>query len=314
MQTSNWTMAEIKNINESPGVQNSQQSFHHTGVLADANSKSLQLTGILQSALELNKILELFSDEISSVVAHDGLSYVNRDENYAISFGETALHSCSYQLVLLDKYIGELTFNRQKRFSDKEIKQLETLIAALIYPLRNALLYKQAVEKAHRDPVTGVGNRAAMDNAVEQELDLAIRHGTPLSMILLDIDKFKQINDTYGHIAGDAVLKRVADCMIESMRRSDIIYRYGGEEFVILLRTTHELGAKLLAERIRKSVESMHFKYDNFKIKVTVSAGLTSLQDGDDASSLLDRCDHALYEAKESGRNCVVISEAEKKS
>lgn len=309
MQTSNINMAEIKNINESPSVQNTQQSFHHTGVLVDANNKSLQLTGILQSTLELSKILELFHDEISSVVPHDGLSYINKEESYAINFGEATLHRCSYQLVLLDKNIGELVFHRQKKFNDKEISRLETLIAALIYPLRNALLYKQAVEKAHRDPVTGVGNRAAMDNALEQELDLSVRHNTTLAAIIFDIDKFKQINDTYGHIAGDAVLKRVADNMVESMRRSDIIYRYGGEEFVILLRSTHELGAKLLAERIRKSVESMHFKYDDFKIHVTVSAGLSSVQPNDTAKSLLDRCDQALYQAKEKGRNCVAIAE-----
>lgn len=302
-------MAEIKDINKSPGVQDTHQAYYHSGNVPDASSKSLQLTGILQSTLELNKILELFDDEISSVVPHDGLSYGNREEDYGINFGKEARHRCSYQLVLLDKEVGDLVFYRNTKFTDKEIKQLETMIAALIYPLRNALLYKRAVEKAHRDPLTGVNNRAAMESALSQEMNLARRHGTALSMIILDIDKFKQINDTYGHIAGDAILKRVTESMAECVRNSDIIYRYGGEEFIVLLRNTKKPGAKLLAERIRQAVESMHFKYEEFRINITVSAGLASFKKGDTEKTFLDRCDQALYEAKQSGRNCVVVSE-----
>lgn len=307
-QQPNIRMAEIKDINKSPGVQDTHQAYYHSGNIPDANSKSLQLTGILQSTLELNKILELFDDEIISVVPHDGLKYDNSGEDYSIRFGEEARHRCSYQLVLLDKDVGDLIFFRNTKFNDKEIKQLETMIAALIYPLRNALLYKRAVEKAHRDPVTGVNNRTAMDSALVQEMNLAKRHAVPLSMIILDIDKFKQINDTYGHIAGDAILKRVAECMAECVRGSDIIYRYGGEEFVVLLRNTKKPGAKLLAERIRKSVESMHFNYEDFKIMITVSAGLSSFIKNDSAKTFLERCDVALYEAKEKGRNCVVVA------
>ncbi len=309
MQQPNLRMAEIKDINKSPGVQNTHQAYYHSGNLADANTKSLQLTGILQSTLELNKILELFDDEIISIVPHEGLAYGNKDEDYAIKFGEEARHRCSYQLVLLNKDIGELIFYRNTKFGDKEIKQLETMIAALIYPLRNALLYKRAVEKAHRDPVTGVNNRTAMDAALGQEINLAKRHRTALSIIILDIDKFKPINDTYGHITGDVILKKVAECMAESVRDSDIIYRYGGEEFVVLLRNTKKPGAKLLAERIRHAIEVMVYQYDDFKISVTVSAGLASLKKGDSMKSLLTRCDSALYQAKERGRNCVVVAE-----
>ena len=308
-QQQNIKMVEIKNINKSPGVQDTHQAYHHSGNIPDASSKSLQLTGILQSTLEMKKILELFDDEISSVVPHDGLGYDNPDENYTTFFGEEARHRCSYQLVLLDREIGDLVFYRNTKFTDNEIKQLETMIAALIYPLRNALLYKQAVEKAHRDPVTGVNNRTAMDSALLQEMNLAKRHTVPLSMIIVDIDKFKQINDTYGHIAGDAILKKVAECMAECVRGSDIIYRYGGEEFVVLLRNTKKPGAKLLAERIRKAVEAMHYKYEDFTIKITVSAGLTAFRKNDTLKSFLERSDAALYEAKQAGRNCVVVAD-----
>ena len=309
MYASNINMADIKNINESPGVQNTRNAIHHNGAVSDINEKSLQLTSILQSTLELNKLLELFSDEAAAIVPHDGLHYVNNDEGYSCLFGEEALHRCSYMLVLIGKQIGELTFYRARRFEDTELKQLEVLMTALIYPLRNALLYKQALEKAYSDPLTGIGNRVALDNALAQELDIARRYNNALSIIVLDVDKFKQINDGYGHIAGDAILRRVADCMVESMRQSDIIYRYGGDEFVILLRSTNKDGAKLLAERIRLSVESAHERCKEFQVPVTISAGITAMLTGDTPESIIERCDTGLYEAKKRNRNCVVIAE-----
>ncbi len=301
-------MAEIEQSHKAAGVQNAQQSFHHSGVSAGVDNRALQLSGTLQSTLELGEVLTLFHAQSAALIPHDGLSYLNKEADYALELGAAAAHRCSYQLLLLDENIGELVFARRTKFTDSEISRLESLIAALIYPLRNALLYKQAVERAHRDTVTGVGNRAAMDNALEQELDLALRHGTTLSAMMLDIDHFKQINDSYGHAAGDTVLRRVADSMVECVRRSDIIYRYGGEEFVILLRNTRALGASLLAERIRQSVEAAHFRYEDYTIQVTISAGLSSIRQDDTAKSLLDRCDQALYQAKEGGRNRIAVA------
>ena len=301
-------MAEIKDINDAPGAQNTSQACHFGGDTSDVDNKSLQLATILQSTLELNKLLELFDDELSSLVVHDGLAYINKEENHNISFGEEARHRCSYRLVLMDSDIGELILYRHSKFDEEETQQVENTIAALVYPLRNAILYKQAVEKAYRDPLTGVNNRAALDNALEQEINLAKRHGTPLSVIIFDIDNFKRINDTYGHITGDAVLKRIAESMTQSARGSDVIYRYGGEEFVILLRNTDESGATLLAERIRQAIDSIIFKYDNFDIRITASAGLSSIRAEDDLNSLLERSDKALYDAKQQGRNRIVVA------
>ncbi len=308
MHNIKFDMAEIKDIKDAPGTQNTHQSCHFGSDATAGSDKSLRLATILQSTLELNKLLELFDDELSSLIEHDGLAYANKEENHSIDFGERARHSCSYRLILLDNDIGELTVYRHIKFEESETALLENTIAALVYPLRNAILYKQAVEKAYRDPLTGVNNRAALDNALKQEINLAQRHDNPLSVIMFDVDNFKRINDTYGHIAGDAVLKRIAESMTESARGSDIIYRYGGEEFIILLRNTDEAGAALLAERIRLAVESIIFKYDSFDIRVSTSAGLTTLIPGDDLNSLLERCDEALYEAKGQGRNRVVVA------
>ncbi len=308
MQTTIVNMAKYKDIKDAPGIQNTQQSYHFSGDIPDVSDKALQLANILQSTLELDKLLELFDDELSLLVLHDGLTYINQEENHNITFGKEERHRCSYRLVLLDNSIGELQLFRRTKFDENETLILENTIAALVYPLRNAILYKQAVEKAYRDPLTGVNNRAALDNALEQEINLAKRHNTALSVIILDVDNFKHVNDTYGHIAGDTALKRIAESMLECARGSDVIYRYGGEEFVILLRNTERSGAILLAERIRKSIESIMLKYDNFDIRVTASEGLATMTPEDDLASLLGRCDKALYEAKGKGRNRVIFS------
>jgi diguanylate cyclase (GGDEF)-like protein len=300
---------EMTDINDNPNpsdVQNRHQAIHHTGDFANVDERSLLLSRVLQSTLELSKVLELFSDEISAIVPYNGLSYDNDEESFSIRFGDEAQHRCSYTLTLLDKSIGNLVFYREQEFLEGELALLETMIAALIYPLRNAILYKRAIEKAHKDTVTGVSNRTAMDTNLYQEVDLAGRHSQNLSLILLDIDRFKQINDTYGHIAGDTILKRVAESMSETVRGSDIIYRFGGEEFVVVLRSTNHEGAMLLAERIRADVELMHVKYDDLSIQVTLSAGVSSYQSEDTTKSLLERCDSAMYQAKENGRNQVV--------
>jgi len=304
-------MADLNGINKPGEAQEYHQAYIHPGNKPEASGQSLQLSWVLQSTLELNKLLQLFDQELACVIAHDGFHYENKEDNLFISIGDKAPCRCSYQLLLQDKEIGVVNFYRASKFSDQEKTQLETMISALIYPLRNALLYNYAVEKAHRDPVTGVNNRTALDSDLAQEINLAKRHTIPLSIIIFDLDKFKQINDTYGHIAGDILLKRVADCMVTSVRGSDIIYRYGGEEFVVLLRNTEKPGAKLLAERIRKAVESMHLEDDGLKAKITLSAGLTSLGKNDSVVSFLERCDEALYKAKQAGRNCVIVAETD---
>jgi diguanylate cyclase (GGDEF)-like protein len=192
-------------------------------------------------------------------------------------------------------------------FLPKETHLLETLLCALVYPLRNAILYKRALETAFKDPVTGISNRAAMDTVIRREVELSRRHGNQLSLIMLDIDKFKAVNDTHGHLAGDALLKGLAMCLQECIRSSDIVFRYGGEEFAIVLSNTDLPGAQLLAERIRRAVELREFRLERLAIKITVSVGVAQLGPKDDMPILIERADRALYAAKAQGRNRVVI-------
>src|SRR3990172_11709656 len=111
-------------------------------------ASTLHMANVLQSSLELPKLMEMFEREVKQVVPHDGMEYANAEERTQITFGHEARHSCSYDLVVMDKWLGQITFRREQRFSKNETDELEALICALVYPLRNALLYKRALETA----------------------------------------------------------------------------------------------------------------------------------------------------------------------
>lgn len=270
-------------------------------------SKILALSGILQSTLEINELLALFAKEIRQFIKYDGLTYRFPSLKIDIRLGDQTTNNCGYELVVAGDHLGDLNFFRSYPFETSELETIENLLAGLLYPLRNTLLYQRAVESATIDPLTGVRNRAAMDSAMKREIGLALRHNTPLSVILMDLDHFKSINDRHGHLYGDQALKSAAQCAEQSIRESDMIFRYGGEEFLILLSGTDLDGAQLLAERIRQNIETMPPQTDQ-AISMTVSLGVTTLNPLDDINSLFQRLDNALYRAKEIGRNRVVVS------
>jgi diguanylate cyclase (GGDEF)-like protein len=204
--------------------------------------------------------------------------------------------------------LGELVFRRNQRFSEQEQGNIESLLAALLYPMRNTLLYRAATQSALRDPLTGTGNRIAMDQTLQREIELSRRHLQPLSLLMLDIDHFKQINDTHGHCAGDDVLKAVAASIKNQLRNVDMVFRYGGEEFLILLSNTSREAAAMVGERLRFAAQTEEFLADGRLIGLTVSLGCSTLLPGESAESLLRRADNALYIAKREGRNRLTMA------
>jgi len=281
----------------------SHPTFHQSN---EARSQRWEIANALQTTLNIEQLFKLFSRSVQHLTGHNGFSYTNEAENLSISGGTTAHHSCSYQLIVEQDDLGELKLMRRRRFSEKEIEQIEETICCLVYPLRNALLYRQALKSAHTDPLTNLNNRISMDDCIKREWDLARRQKTPLSMMLLDIDLFKSINDQYGHAFGDTVLKAVAQSIKNTVRASDIVFRFGGEEFVVVLSNTAIGGAMLLAERIRLAVESLLIYEEQFRVSVTISLGVTQLQANDSVEELFVNADKAMYQAKHNGRNQVV--------
>ena len=270
-------------------------------------ASTLHLANLLQSALELEKLIEVFADEVNRLLPLSGLEYVNREEQVMLTLGREGRHSNSYDLVVLDKSLGVITFRGDDRLEESHLQQLEALICALVYPLRNALMYKRALDTALKDPVTGINNRAALNATIDREVNLSHRHGYALSVVMLDLDHFKRINDKYGHLAGDTVLRTLAGRITDCTRGSDMVFRYGGEEFTVVLSNTEIDGAALLAERIRKAIAAIPIVIDDFEIPVTVSIGVSTLETGDTSATLINRADAALYDAKTAGRNRVMI-------
>jgi len=270
---------------------------------------ALQIANMLQTTLDITKLIEIYSNEIKALIPHDSITLENKAYDVNITIGTKARNTCSYQLVVAAQSLGQLTLSRKKKFSDHETETLEYLLCGLVYPLRNALSYNAALIAAAKDPLTGINNRSAMNSTIIRETEMARRHETPLSMIELDIDFFKKINDTYGHAAGDVVLKSVAEVIKHCTRSSDIVFRSGGEEFILVLSSTDKKGALLLAERIRKAIEKHQFHYGKVNIDVTASLGVSCYEKGDNSESLYEKTDSALYLAKNEGRNCVRFAE-----
>jgi diguanylate cyclase (GGDEF)-like protein len=171
--------------------------------------------------------------------------------------------------------------------------------------------FRRLYESSIRDGLTGVHNRKFLDDRLLAEFAFAKRHGTPLSVVMFDIDHFKQVNDTHGHQAGDLVLRSTGAVMHASIRAEDIVARYGGEEFAILVPGVDRAQAAVMAERIRALIEEQAIIDQDREIRITVSGGVacTSQAQHESAADLLAAADRALYAAKEAGRNRIVVAE-----
>jgi diguanylate cyclase len=171
-----------------------------------------------------------------------------------------------------------------------------------IHGLHKSLQEEQSLRMI--DALTGIPNRAAYDDRIQHEFMRWQRENTPVSVLAWDIDRFKEINDAYGHSAGDKVLRVIAQHLAQHVRGTDFVARYGGEEFVMLLVGTDAAQAAMTADKIRAGIESMGFHFHNKPVAVTASCGITTFRGDDTPETIFDRADRALYRAKDDGRNC----------
>ncbi len=189
-------------------------------------------------------------------------------------------------------------------FTPDRLDILHVLVNQIAVSLDNARMYQAVEAMATTDALTGLCNRRSFQERLAEMLRRAERHHRPLTLIICDIDHFKKINDTYGHLVGDAVLKRVAQVVGSCVRKVDIAARYGGEEFAVVLEATDAEGGRQLAERIRQEVQKLVLTADSTTFGCTMSLGMATFPgDGEDERLLLQRADQALYYAKRHGRN-----------
>lgn len=269
------------------------------------NLHHYDISSALQTTLEFNELIAIFSNKIHATLPHTSVEYINDEFELEFKRGAVSRHSCSYALKVEEQQLGELKLTRSQRFSKSELKMLESMLCCLIYPLRNATLFHQALKMAYTDPLTRTNNRAAFNDMVLRDIKRASRNQQPLSLIFVDIDHFKIINDLHGHACGDLALASVASWIKDSVRGTDVVFRFGGEEFVVLLAETALNDAVVIAERIRADIESHALAYGMEVLNITASLGVSCLRENDGIDSFIERADKAMYQAKRGGRNRV---------
>ncbi|MBI3805830.1 MAG: diguanylate cyclase [Nitrospirae bacterium] len=249
----------------------------------------------------------LLLDNLSNETSRSGQAFIETGE---LPSGAVVLEEGAEIVVPLrvaSKKVGllRLTRNSSDVFNDYESKILGMIATSLSLAVRNAEIHRHVQELAVKDELTALLNRRAFLNAVGREFKRVVRHEMPLALVLIDIDHFKEINDRYGHLIGDQVIRDLAQVLNRSVRDVDTIARYGGDEFVIILPRTNLGEALIAAERIKKTVRTNTFNIDRRPVEITVSMGiahcpLPQIQSPED---LFRVADQALYTAKKKGRN-----------
>jgi diguanylate cyclase (GGDEF)-like protein len=215
-------------------------------------------------------------------------------------------------LVTGDQLLGFLSMDKAERgyYSADHASRLESLAGHAALALLNALTFGEVEQASITDFVTGVYNRRYFNEQLQLEVDRARRIGYPVSLLIFDIDHFKQVNDTYGHPVGDRILQMLARRIKDELRAVDILARYGGEEFAVILPGTPGSSLAGVGERLRQVIAMPPFTVEETTISITVSAGgATFPDDADDVHRLIDEADRWLYDAKDTGRNRTRVPE-----
>jgi len=260
---------------------------------------------VSESLRDLREVLLTFTQTIGQTVLDDQ----ETDRQMVKHLGElqTASEASSAEemkkaLLLAVEGISQVMVERkQRQQAHVEIlgSKLQTMQAEL----------GQARVQMTLDPLTKLYNRAALDTQLERIVGLSLLAGSPASVLMIDVDHFKQVNDTFGHRAGDAILQQFADRLVSTfLRKSDFIARYGGEEMAVLLQSDGLAISSKIAERFLEIVKRKPFEHEGDEIPITVSIGLAELNPGESVASWIERADRALYQAKKTGRDRVCVA------
>jgi len=223
----------------------------------------------------------------------------------------------SIPLMIEQEIVGVLNINDvdQDPFNVNDLEFILNLSEFIAMSISNAVLYEQARKLAVTDGLTGISNRENMEKSLLSEFDRSTRYNSPLAVIFLDVDNFKEVNDAHGHQKGDEVLIAVGTLLKKMCRSNDIAARYGGEEFLMILPQSNAQGAFKIAERLREEVMKMGFTANESNFTVTASCGVAELNTDsmENIDQLIALADQALYEAKNGGRNQTIIGHAKNK-
>ncbi|TMO85516.1 GGDEF domain-containing protein [Pseudoalteromonas ruthenica] len=258
------------------------------------------LTQQLQRSLEVVVLLDTFAQFVAPYASFDGLQLHSSLGVSEMSNSRNTSVANRFDIDVEQEHLGQLVYYSHSPFSDQLCTQLKQWHQILSYPLRNALTYNRVLRLATRDPLTGLNNRSDFNIGMEKKLEVCRRQNRPFSLMLLDLDNFKQVNDQQGHQVGDETLQEFAMILKSSVRGTDSVFRFGGDEFAVLIDDDDFDTNQVVAERVQKAV---HANALMARHGVTSSIGYALAEAKDSSMSLFARADKALYQAKNLGRD-----------
>jgi diguanylate cyclase (GGDEF)-like protein len=259
------------------------------------------LVSELQTSLVIEDVLAIYVRYAKQLLNFSGIQFKSSHGTSQTSDSVITNTPHTFDLSIANEHLGQLIYFSQYPLSSSIEEKLLQLHTALVYPLRNALMYNRVLKLATKDALTGLNNRSQFNDILKQKIENCHRFQRPFSLMLLDLDNFKQVNDNHGHKVGDEVLQSFSNLLNSSIRGTDSVFRFGGDEFAILIEDPKFTTNQVVAQRIMKSVKKSVLMA---KYKVTTSIGFTLATSKDNENDIFSRADSGLYKAKASGRNC----------
>lgn len=266
----------------------------------------LVLLRALQRSLEPSVVVATFASHLLPHFDLEGFAFRHRE--FGMREGDRQEHAFATRLRLENTLLGELEVYRNRAFAPRERAELRALAELLLHPLRNAIVHASLQKQACEDSLTGLLNRHALERVLPREMAAAKHTGRPLTAVAIDMDRLKEVNDTWGHAAGDQMLVRLARAISSVLRCSDLTFRIGGDEFVLLLPATSAAGAARVVARIRQALctdtmpSAAHSSAPGMSLAISFSAGISTSHRDSIAADLLATADQAMYAAKRSAR------------
>ena len=285
-------MRTVNVVNHPNSKFNAFTLFQHS---EQQSQRNLALLEQLQTTLDVKQLINIFAIEVAKYLDFSGLYFKHADISATARGSRQAKSERQFELKLNGQFFGIITYAVNMPISIANFKVLTELHDLLINPLNNAVQYHQAMQLAMQDSLTQLGNRRSFDEQIKRTMAQACRRHTRAGLILSDLNKFKAINDNYGHDIGDNVLIQFAEALRQSVRDTDSVFRFGGDEFAIIVADATEQSLSVIEQRIYHAIsrDALLAKYN-----VTSSLGLAFMNRADNATSFFKRADNALYSQK----------------
>ncbi len=257
--------------------------------------QTLAFMSKLQTTLDIDDLLNIFSVEATRYVDFSGLYFKSPTLNKTLRGSRKAKKERRFDLKIGDHFVGTLSYGINSPISLTNYKVLEQLHQCLLHPLKNSIAYYTAMQLAMQDALTGLGNRRYFDEQLKRAMHNANRHHSLVGLVLGDLNKFKAINDNYGHITGDLVLQEFANVLRQCIRDSDSLFRFGGDEFAIIVENANDTALTIIENRINEALTTSVLLS---KYQLGCSVGSTFMNRADSEVSFFERADETLYRSK----------------